>query len=103
MFNHKLWRYFGLWILAVLHLGLGLITEFSQCKFFTRTERCVCVYARMCARVGRMAGILIPLSSLACTCGANVSTGFWRDNLALHFSPCGERLACHSPPAPSDT
>lgn len=29
--------------------------------------------------------------------------GFWLDILALRFSPCGERLACHSPPAPPDT
>lgn len=37
--------------------------------------------------VGSMAGMLIPLSSLACTCEANVSMGFRPDKRTLLFLP----------------
>lgn len=47
-----------------------------------------------------MAGILIPLSSLACTCEANVSMGFWSDKRALLFPPRSANLGL---PLPSCT
>lgn len=69
-----------------------------------------CRDASLCASRWRMAGILIRPPSLACTCGANVPAGFWRDKLASagssfspHPPPRGERLARCSPPAPPDT
>lgn len=48
---------------------------------------CVCLCVCLWDAVGSMAGILIPLSSLACTCEANVSTGFWPDKRVLLFPP----------------
>lgn len=73
-----------------------------------------CRDASLCASRWRMAGILIRQPSLACTCGANVPAGFWRDKLASAGSsfsppasplalPRGERPARRSPPAPPDT
>lgn len=98
--NPKLWRYFGRWTSIVLHLGVGLKAKFSHCKFsHKRRPVCVCT----CVAVGRMAGKLIPLSSLVCTCGAKASSGFWLDKPALRLAPCGERLARLSPPVPPDT
>lgn len=57
-----------------------------------------CRDASLCASRWRMAGILIRPPSLACTCGANVPAGFWRDKLASAGSSFSPPLTPRAPP-----